>query len=110
LAFRAIPLAVDESAGTATITVLRTGGLAGGVTVDYSTADGTATAGSDYTATTGTLTFGGGIAALTFAVPVLDDAIHEPSERILLSLSNPSGGGKLGIRKKAVLVIRDDDP
>ncbi len=110
LAFRAIPLAVDESAGAATITVLRTGGLAGGVTVDYSTADSTATAGNDYTATTGTLTFGAGITALTFSVPILDDAIHEPGERILLSLSNPSGGGKLGIRKKAVLVIRDDDP
>lgn len=110
LAFRAGSAVVDEALGTATVTVQRTGGLAGGVTVDYATADGTATEGADYTAATGTLTFDAGITTRTFTVTILDDAVHEPNERILLSLLNPSGGGRLGVLKKAVLVIRDDDP
>ncbi len=45
---------VGEGAGTATITVSRTGGSGGAVSADYATANGAATAGSDYTATSGT--------------------------------------------------------
>ena len=63
----------------------------GGVTVDYATSDGTATAGSDYTATSGTLTFSAGETAKTIPVPVLDDAHNEGSETLTLTLSNPSG-------------------
>ena len=63
----------------------------GGVTVDYATSDGTATAGSDYTATSGTLTFSAGETEKTVSVPVLDDAHNEGSETLTLTLSNPSG-------------------
>ena len=48
---------VAEDGGTLTVTVDRVGGSAGAVSVDYATADGTATAGLDYTAASGTLTF-----------------------------------------------------
>jgi hypothetical protein len=51
---------VDEDAGTATITVTRTGGSDGEVSVNYATADGSATAGADYTASSGTLTWADG--------------------------------------------------
>ena len=61
----------------------------GTVTVGYATADGTAEAGSDYTATSGTLTFASGETGKT--VPVLDDAHDEGSETLTLRLSNPSG-------------------
>ena len=63
----------------------------GTVTVDFATSDGTATAGSDYTATSGTLTFAAGETAKTVPVPVLDDDHDEGSETLTLTLSNPSG-------------------
>ena len=59
--------------------------------VDYATEDGTADAGADYTATSGTLTFAPGETARTILVPVLDDAHDEDEETVLLKLSNPNG-------------------
>ena len=69
------------------------------VTVDYATADGagvwastgTATAGVDYTATSGTLTFAAGERWKSVSVPILDDVIDEGSEYFLLRFSNPQG-------------------
>ena len=63
----------------------------GTVTVVYASADGTATAGADYTATSGTLTFDPGDTAKTVNVPVLDDVHDEGEETMKLVLSNPSG-------------------
>ena len=63
----------------------------GAVTVDYATSDGTAVAGEDYTATSGTLTFVAGEVAKTVSVPVLDDAIDEGKETFRFSLSNAAG-------------------
>ena len=63
----------------------------GTVTVDYATSDGTATAGSDYTATSGTVTFAAGETEKTVSVAVLDDAHDEGSETLGLTLSNASG-------------------
>ena len=54
LQFSAAAYTVAENGGSATITVSRTGGATGTVTVHFSTSDGTATAGSDYTAASGT--------------------------------------------------------
>ena len=59
--------------------------------VGYATADGTATAGSDYTAASGTLTFAPGETGKTVSVTVLDDAHDEGSETLTLTLSSPSG-------------------
>ena len=60
------------------------------VTVDYATGDGSATAGDDYTAASGTLTFAAGETAKTVEVAVLDDAHDEGEETLTLTLSNPS--------------------
>ena len=61
------------------------------VSVDYATSNGTAQAGSDYTAATGTVTFEPGETAKTVSVAVLDDSHDEGSETLTLTLTNPSG-------------------
>jgi hypothetical protein len=93
----------------ATITVNRSGNLGGPVTVDYATSDGSASAGSDYTETHGTLTFGAGETTKTFEVPVTSDSTHESDETVDLTLSNPGGGTTLGSPATAALTITDDD-
>ena len=61
------------------------------VTVDYTTANGSATVGEDYTRASGTLSFAAGETEKTVAVPVLDDAIDEGEETFTLRLSDASG-------------------
>ena len=80
----------------------------GTVTVDYLTRDGTAIAGQDYTATSGTLTFAAGETTGTVAVPVLDDAHDEGSETMKLKLSNASGAQLTD--RKAIGTINNSDP
>ena len=63
------------------------------VTVDYETADGTATAGRDYTAKRGTVTFAPGRTRKTVAVPVLRDGEAEDAETVVLRLSNARSEG-----------------
>ncbi|HEX8140179.1 MAG TPA: Calx-beta domain-containing protein [Pyrinomonadaceae bacterium] len=62
------------------------------VTVNYSTADGTATAGTDYTAVSGTLTFAPGETTKTINVPVINDTLDEPNETYFVNLSGASNG------------------
>ena len=63
--------------------------------VDYHTQDGTATAGSDYTATSGTLTFRPGEYKKVVVVTVKDDTVPDSGETFQLVLSNPTGGAQL---------------
>jgi hypothetical protein len=111
LQFSASAYGVDEDAGTATITVTRTGGSAGATTVNFATSDATATSGSDYTPTSGTLSFAHGeTASKSFTIPILDDLAHEADEQVNLTLSVVTGSGSLGTPQTAVLTISDDDP
>jgi hypothetical protein len=100
---------VSEAGPEATITLTRGGGLASGVTVDFETANGTATEGSDYVRASGTMSFGAGQTRATFAVPILEDTLGEGNETVLVSLSNPTGGATLGARKTATLTIGDNE-
>src|SRR5262249_8844240 len=109
LRFSSGAYSVSEATPVATITVLRTGPLAGTVTVQYATSDGTATAGADYRAVTGTLTFGVGVTSKTFTVPIINDALVEGPETVTLTLSNPGGGALLGTPSTAELTITDND-
>jgi Ca2+-binding RTX toxin-like protein len=60
------------------------------ITVQYSTANGTALAGSDYTATTGTLTFTPGVTSQTISIPILNDSVNEANETFTLKLTSPT--------------------
>ncbi len=80
------------------------------VSVDYATENGTATAGEDYTAASGTLTFAAGETSHTVRVPILDDAIDEGKETFVLRLSNPRGAYLRGMHREATGTIRNDDP
>ena len=107
LQFQMSGYVVDEAAGTATITVARTGNV-GTSTVHYSTSDGTAVAGTDYVATSGTLTFNPGELVKTFTVPILIDPMIKGNLTVILNLSSPTGASPLGSPSTAVLVIVDD--
>jgi hypothetical protein len=102
---------VPEDGGTATISVTRTGGSDGPVSVSYLTAaGGTATEGADYTFSQGVLTWADGDTAnKSFQVPIIDDADPEDGETVNLALSNPDGGATLGTPSTAVLTIPAND-
>jgi hypothetical protein len=97
---------VNEDADSAPITV--TLGAASGltVTVEYSTTNGTATAGEDYTAISGTLTFTPGITSQSFTVAVADDEIEEGEETVTLTLFNAENA-TIGGNSPAVLTITE---
>jgi hypothetical protein len=96
-----------EDVGLVTITVLRKGGSSGNLTIDYSTIEGTATAGQDYTATSGTLTFNDGETSKSFQIPIVDDAVTEQDETFTVALSNPPSLEALGIPTTLVVTIQD---
>ncbi|HEX8558432.1 MAG TPA: Calx-beta domain-containing protein [Pyrinomonadaceae bacterium] len=110
LAFNSPVYAVAENAGQATITVIRTGGKDGAVTVNYATSNGTAAAGGEYTAASGSLNWADGDAdPKSFNIPVADDALDEENKTVNLSLSAPGGGAALGAQTTAVLTINDNE-
>ena len=78
---------------SAVFTVSLSAASDGEVTVDYATSDGTATAGEDYTATSGTLTFAANETSKTVSVATTDDSVDEDGETFTLTLSNASGAG-----------------
>src|SRR5205807_2615111 len=112
LAFSAPTYNVNENGGQATITVTRTGGSAGAVSVQYATTlAGTATPGSDFTATSGTLNWAtNDSSSKTFNVSIIDDGLDETDETVGLALTIPAGGAVLGNPTTAVLTIVDNDP
>ena len=99
-----------DSGDSATLqfTVTLNPASSGTVTVDWSTADGTATAGRDYTAGNGRLTFSAGDTVETLTVSVTGDDIDEPNETFAVTLSNASGAA-IG-DGTATGTIADDDP
>ncbi len=108
LQFSSQTYSVIEDAGNVVITVNRVDGATNTVTVDFATSNGTASAGSDYTATSGTLTFNQGETSKSFSIPILNDNDVEGDETINLTLSNPGGasGVALGNPSTAVLTIK----
>jgi hypothetical protein len=79
------------------------------VTVDYATANVSATAGSDYTAASNTLTFAPGDVSTTVTVNVTGDTTYEPNETLTVGLSNPLGGLSKIIAPVGTGTITNDD-
>ena len=98
---------VSEDVGSAVITLIRAGGSKGTVSVNYSTADGTATAGSDYTAVSGTLLFADGETSKTFSIPVANDGVPEADETVQLVLTAISDLEAVGNPAIATMTIQD---
>ena len=98
----------DESAASTSLTVSLSAASAKTITVDYATSDGTATAGSDYTATSGTLTFAAGDTSKTIDVAVLGDTTFEGDETVTITISNPSNAS-ISDATATFTISEDDD-
>jgi hypothetical protein len=107
--FSSATYSVDESAGSVTLTVVRSGGVQLAVSANYRTVNGTAEAGSDYTATSGSVNFATGETQKTIVVPITDDAFIEGDESFSVNFSNPSAGATLGNPSSAGVTIKDND-
>ena len=98
-----------ESAGAIELTVTRSNGSQGSVSVKYATVEGSARPGEDYTPVSGTLTFAEGETVKTITLWLIDDFRAEPDETLKVTLAGPTGGAVLGnIRSLTVNII--DDP
>ncbi|HTY39447.1 MAG TPA: Calx-beta domain-containing protein [Bacteroidota bacterium] len=97
---------VNESAGLASIALVRTGGSDGTVSVSYTTRNGTALEGQDYTGVSGTVVFGPGETSKTISIPIIDDNLNEDDETVFIDLI----GDAVGLPNSATLTIIDNDP
>lgn len=98
---------VIEDVGLASVTVLRTGGSVGNLTVDFATANVTAIAGQDYTSTSGTLSFANGETSKTIQVPILEDNDVEPDEVFTISLHHASNLESLSVPATVFVTVQD---
>ncbi|MGH1492835.1 MAG: Calx-beta domain-containing protein, partial [Acidimicrobiales bacterium] len=99
---------VDEGDGTATVTITADETSATPVTFDLATSDGTATAGSDYTAIgTSTVTLPANTLSVTQTISILEDTTSEPSETFNVTISNVVGGTI--VDGTGVVTINDND-
>ena len=100
----------SESGGGVTLTVSRVGRAGAVVSVDYSTSDGSASSGADYSSKNGTLTWeSGDTADKTFTITLFDDSVFEGAEDFSVTLSNPSSGATIGSPDTATVTIEDDE-
>ena len=97
----------NTGTSTANVSVTLSAASAQSVTVSYASADVTAVAGTDYTATSGTLTFAPGTIAQSITVPIIGDATDEPNETMALNLSNATNAAIADAQ--GVVTITDDD-
>jgi len=107
LAFSTSSVTVNENAGNATITVARTGGYEGAVSVDVATSGGTAVPGRNYTAVNEVLNFGAGQNSLTVTIPVRNAGVLKTNPTVNIVLSSPGLNAALGSPSTETLVIQN---
>ncbi len=109
LQFSSATLSVAENAGTASISVSRTGGSNGAITVNYATVNGTALSPAAFTAATGTLTFAEGDLSKTIPITIIDNTLGQPNKTFTVNLSAVTGGALLGTQAGITVTIVNDD-
>jgi uncharacterized delta-60 repeat protein len=109
LAFAATNYVYGEGDGLAYLTVLRTNGSSGSVSVSYQTVPGTAQPAVNYTTTSGILTFGDGETSKVITVPLTENNLVQGEVSLSVVLSFPTGGAALGVVTNSTLTILDDD-
>jgi hypothetical protein len=106
LSFLAPTYAVNQSAGAVVITASRADGSSDDVTVYYKTANGTASAGTNYTSSNGTLSWKNGDSTnKTFTVPIANSIPFAGSKIFTIELLTPSGTATLGTPSTATVTI-----
>jgi hypothetical protein len=115
LQFDAPTVNVAENAGTLTLNVTRTGSTALAQNVNWTAANGSAMAGSDYgtmglaTPPSGVLSFAAGQSTKSISIPILNDALIEGPETFTVKLASPTMGATLGANATATVTIDSDD-
>ena len=100
---------INEGAGSVDFTIsLSSSAAPHKVVVNYVTADGTATQGSDYTQTFGTVTLEPGVTSKVISVPILNDALDEADETFKLNIQSASPG--IITAGQSTATVLDDDP
>lgn len=97
----------QSGTATATFTVTRTGD-SGAFSVNYVTADGTASSATDYIAASGVLNFAAGVNTQTVSVTIRGDTGVEPNETFIVTLSNPTGGAVVTDAQGVATIVNDD--
>ncbi len=105
--FGAATATVTEGTTTLAIPVTRSSG-SGSASVKYATSNGSAVAGQDYTAKSGTLSFAAGVTTQNISLSITNDSLYEVDETFTVALSSPSSGWSLGSPATATVTIKDN--
>src|SRR5947209_4303685 len=106
--FTSATFSVSENAGNAIVNVRRNGNTNGSSSVYCQTSDGTAIAGSNYTATSGVLSFGVGETSKSITIPIIDDTFFNGDKTFTVTLSNPSGATLISPSTATVTIVESD--
>ena len=99
----------NENGGPAIISVVRIGGSAESIAVNFAAFGGTAVNGVDFISTNGTLAFGPGEVSKSFTVAILNNGAPDPARFISLALSNATPAGTLGSPTAGIINLIDDE-
>ncbi|WYM00653.1 MAG: Calx-beta domain-containing protein [Gloeotrichia echinulata CP02] len=108
--FSAAEYTVNEDGTPVTaVTLTRTNGSDGAVSVRVNLSNGTATAPSDYLSNPITVNFTNGETSKIVNIPIVDDTIFDPNQTFNITLSNPTNGATIGSQNNATVTIIDND-
>ena len=100
---------VNENAGTVTVQLLRSGGSDGEVAINYQTVDGSAVAGRDYVASSGTVVFAERETTAEIVISLIDDSYIESAEDFSIEISSPTNGATLGSVVSSKISVQSED-